>query len=95
MRRMSCGLLSYQTAERLLRLQDRPLNLAFKEHVILEIFVMRRGKKEVIHERIYSLDTFVKAVEVYVHRWRRKLADAEIKIVTLRGFGYMLEPAQG
>jgi two-component system response regulator TctD len=79
MRRMSCGLLSYQTAERLLRLQDRPLNLASKEHAILEILVMRRGgrvRKEVIHERIYSLDTFVKAVEVYVHRLRRKLADA-------------------
>jgi DNA-binding response OmpR family regulator len=79
MRRMSCGVLSYRTAERLLRLQDRPLNLAFKEHVTLEIFVMRRGRrarKEVIHERICSLDTFVKAVEVYVHRLRRKLADA-------------------
>jgi two-component system, OmpR family, response regulator TctD len=79
MRRMSCGVLSYQTAERLLRLQDRPLNLASKEHAILEILVMRRGRrvrKEVIHERIHSLDTFVKAVEVYVHRWRRKLADA-------------------
>ncbi len=35
------------------------------------------------------------AVEVYVHRLRRKLEPAAMKLVTIRGLGYCLEkPAE-
>ena len=31
------------------------------------------------------------AIEVVLHRLRRKLADSDVRIVTVRGLGYMLE----
>jgi len=33
------------------------------------------------------------ALEVYIHRLRRKLVDTELNIRNVRGLGYMLEPA--
>lgn len=32
------------------------------------------------------------AIEQVLHRLRRKLADSDVHIVTVRGLGYMLEP---
>ena len=34
------------------------------------------------------------AIEVYVHRLRRKLEGAGIRIVTTRGLGYCIEKAE-
>lgn len=34
-------------------------------------------------------------VEVYIHRLRRKLADAGVEIATVRGIGYRLIQTQG
>ncbi|WP_343737689.1 winged helix-turn-helix domain-containing protein, partial [Achromobacter sp.] len=35
------------------------------------------------------------AIEVYVHRLRKKLEPSGVKIVTVRGLGYCLERDQG
>ena len=49
--------------------------------------------KESIADRLTGWDEGVgdNAVEVYVHRLRRKLADSGVMIRTLRGLGYLLE----
>jgi two-component system OmpR family response regulator len=43
----------------------------------------------------YQFDTDTNLVDVYINRLRRKLNDAEGRILqTIRGVGYTLRPAQ-
>jgi DNA-binding response OmpR family regulator len=48
---------------------------------------------EVLAERNMELGD--SAVDVYISRLRRKLAGSGVGIVTVRGFGYRLEPDDG
>jgi DNA-binding response OmpR family regulator len=67
------------------------------EATLLEILVLRTGKvvrKEEIADRLARdgdppSDT---AIEICVHRLRRRLGSYGLKVRTLRGFGYLLEP---
>jgi len=45
-------------------------------------------------QKLYGWDRDVgsQAIEVFVHRVRRKLRNADINIRTVRGLGYLLEP---
>lgn len=72
-----------------------PLPLSPREHVILEALLRRAGmtlSKEALIEAAYGFDDEVSpaAIEVIVHRLRRKLEGAAVGIATLRGFGYIL-----
>jgi two-component system OmpR family response regulator len=58
--------------------------------------MLRAGRvvsKEQIAEQIYSLGEEVgaNAIEVYVHRLRKKIETAALTIRTIRGLGYLLE----
>ena len=48
-----------------------------------------------VRDQLCTLDEAIspQAVEIYVHRLRRKLEGSGIRIRTLRGLGYLLEPA--
>ena len=48
---------------------------------------------ELVQECAHCLDTAVsiEAIEVYIHRLRKKLEGSGAEIRTLRGLGYMLE----
>jgi len=37
-------------------------------------------------------DAGIDAIEVYVHRLRRKIGHSDAEIITLRGLGYLLKP---
>lgn len=92
------GPLQYESSCRAFTLAGRRLNLRPKEHAVLEVLLMRMGKvvsKAALHDRVFSMDTATgqDAVEVYIHRLRKQLADTGISIVTLRGLGYVLEAA--
>ena len=63
----------------------------------LEILMRRMGRvvpKDVMEEHIYGFDdrASANAVEVAIHRLRRRLseADTDVRIDTLRGVGYLL-----
>ena len=67
---------------------------------LLELLLRRQGRvvtREAIEQSLYGFDTTLgsNAVEVLVHRLRRKLADADASAVvhTLRGVGYLLGEA--
>jgi two-component system response regulator TctD len=67
---------------------------------VLETLVTRAGRPVSKHERgaqLCSLDDAVsaEAVEVYVHRLRRRLEGSGVTIMTLRGLGYRLEASHG
>jgi DNA-binding response OmpR family regulator len=72
-----------------------PLSLSAREVGVLELLMSRLGRvvsKEQFAEHL-SQDEEIgeNAVEVYVHRLRKKLEAVGIEIRTLRGLGYLLE----
>jgi len=74
---------------------DRPLNLTRRELTVLEILAARPDRivpKEELVEQLFNFDQEASpnAVEQFVARLRRKLADASVEIRTLRGLGYQL-----
>lgn len=90
------GALTLDTAGRRATLNGDPLDLSARELGVLEVLMMRSGRvvnKEQLAEQLYSWDEEVgaNAIEVYVHRLRRKLEPAGVTIRTIRGLGYLLE----
>ena len=76
------------------------LALSPREHAVLRTFIQKAGEplsKQHILDRVVHEDNTVnlEAVEVLVHRLRKKLLDSGAQIVTLRGLGYALEPVEG
>ena len=49
--------------------------------------------KKVLSESLFSLNEDISpdAIEIYVHRLRKKLESTDVTIVTLRGLGYLLK----
>lgn len=93
---LSLGQLTLDAAGRRVMLSGQPLELSARELAVLEIFLLRAGKvvdKEHILERLCNWDEDIgdNAIEVYVHRLRKKLEQSDIRIRTIRGLGYLLE----
>lgn len=92
----SCGDLVYNSNTRQFTLAEAPLNVTPKEHAVLEALMMRQGQtvsKQALCESLYTVDEDVSpdAIEIYVHRLRKKLEGSAASIVTLRGLGYLLQ----
>ena len=90
------GSLVLDTAGRRATLAGEALELSARELGVLEVLMMRTGRvvnKEQLAEQLYGWDEEVgaNAIEVYVHRLRRKLEPAGVVIRTIRGLGYLLE----
>jgi two-component system OmpR family response regulator len=73
-----------------------PLELSAKEVAVLEFLMLRAGKvvnKEQLIEHMYGWDEDVtyNAIEVNIHRLRKKLEAAKVNIRTIRGLGYLLD----
>lgn len=93
---ISIGSLQYESAGRHFRISGQPIELAPREHNVLELLVLHANtpvSKQVLSNRIVTLDAAVsvEAIEIYVHRLRKKIERAGVQIRTLRGLGYMLE----
>ena len=92
--------LAYDTNTRLVRINGEPANFSARELGILESLLMKQGKvvtKELLVEKLCSWDEELgsNAIEVYVHRLRKKLEPHGIVVSTVRGLGYMLERQDG
>lgn len=90
------GRLSFDTIKRQASVGDAPMALSAREVEVLEILLHYAGRviaKEAIADRLANWDEGVgeNAVEVYIHRLRRKLEGTGVSIRTLRGLGYLLE----
>jgi two-component system OmpR family response regulator len=93
---MTHGSLSYDQVARQAWLHGTPLELSAREVSLLEIFLKRAGRlvsKEqlVSHLCEWGDEVSANAIEVYVHRLRRKLEPGDVRITTVRGLGYSLE----
>jgi two-component system, OmpR family, response regulator TctD len=96
---ISCGMLAFDTNTRLFQIGAVPLALTPREHAVLEALLLKAGKtisKSQLSQSIFGLDDLAdpSTVEIYVHRVRRKLEGSDVRIVTLRGLGYLLQHAQ-
>ncbi len=77
---------------------DIRVELSSREFGVLETLARRAGRvvsKDQLLEALTGWDEDVgtNAIEVYVHRLRRKLEPASVQIRTLRGLGYLIEKA--
>jgi two-component system OmpR family response regulator len=66
---------------------------------LLEIFLQRAGRlvskdQLVSHVCEWGEEVSPNAIEVYVHRLRKKLEPGGVRIVTVRGLGYSLEKSE-
>ena len=95
--RFACGPLVYEPVTQQLLLRHQPLKLTPREHALLCALVQHSGEpmsKRDLLERIFAeeADVHPEVVEVVVHRLRKRLEGSGVRIVTLRGMGYVLEP---
>ena len=76
-------------------LDGMPLDLSAREISVLELLMTRAGRvvsKEQISEQLSDLGEEISsnAIEVYVHRLRKKLEAGDVNIRTMRGLGYLM-----
>jgi two-component system, OmpR family, response regulator TctD len=92
---IACGNLVYLGGSREFTLAGKPLALTPRERTVLEVLTLKAGatvSKSALSQSLSSDDDSVSAdaIEIYVHRLRKKLEGSEATIVTLRGLGYVL-----
>jgi two-component system, OmpR family, response regulator len=89
------GQLTFDTVGRVARLRGEPLELSARELSLFELLLARAGrmvsKQQIVdHLCQWGEEVSANAIEVYVHRLRRKLEPGGVYITTLRGLGYCL-----
>jgi two-component system, OmpR family, response regulator len=93
------GNLSFDLTSRQASATGVPLELSVREAGILEVLLLRAGRavtKEQLLERLCAWDSDISlnAIEVYVHRLRKKLEPAGVQVRTFRGLGYCIDKAR-
>jgi two-component system OmpR family response regulator len=93
---LKLGALNYDQVGRLAWLDGEALDLSARELGLLEILLKRPGRlvsKEQIVEHLceWGEEVSHNALEVYVHRLRRKLEGGDVRVATVRGLGYSLQ----
>jgi two-component system OmpR family response regulator len=90
------GRLRFDVAARRLFHDDQPVEMSARELALTELLLARQGRvvsKEQIIDHLFGFgdDVGSNAIEVYVHRVRRKLEPFGVEIRTVRGMGYLLD----
>lgn len=95
------GNIELDTTTRTAKVAGTGIDLSHKETGALELLMRRAGtviSKAMLEETLYSYGDEVSsnAIEVLIHRLRKKLAGAgaKVEIHTLRGIGYLLSERQ-
>ncbi len=81
-------------------LDGTPVNLSGREFSLLHALLEQPGvplSRAQLEERIYGWNEEIEsnAIEVYIHRLRKKIEKGPIRIATVRGLGYCLEKIPG
>ncbi|MEG3125016.1 response regulator [Sphingomonas sp. GB1N7] len=97
---LRCAALEFVVESRMAFIGSQVLSLSVRETELLELLLRRVGKvvpKRVVEDQLFGLDGDLgsNAVEVYVHRLRKRLEDGATgaRIDTVRGVGYMIVAA--
>ncbi|MBS0303128.1 response regulator [Ottowia sp.] len=94
------GPLEYDQTGRVAHIDGKLIDLSARELGLLEVLLQRSGRlvsKEQLVERLceWGEEVSHNAIEVYIHRLRKKIEQGPIRIATVRGLGYCLEKIQG
>jgi two-component system OmpR family response regulator len=94
------GPLTFDTTGRVAYIHDTMVELSARELGLLEVLLQRAGRlvsKDQLVERLCEWGDEVSnnAIEVYIHRLRKKIEQGPIRIATVRGLGYCLEKIPG
>jgi two-component system OmpR family response regulator len=95
-----CGALSYDQVGRVAQVNGQQLELSAREVGLLEVLLSRMGRlvsKDQLVDHLcgWGEEVSHNAIEVYVHRLRKKIEPGGVRIATVRGLGYCLERPQG
>ena len=90
------GLLIFDTVGRRVTVDGEAVDLRNREICLLEILLRHAGQvvsKERIADQLFDFDdeAGLTAIELYIHRLRKKLSPAGVVIRTVRGLGYLLD----
>ena len=93
------GPLSYDQTGRVATIDGKMIDLSARELGLLEVLLQRSGRlvsKDQLVERLceWGEEVSNNAIEVYIHRLRKKIEKGPIRIATVRGLGYCLEKIQ-
>ena len=94
---LSAANVQFDTGSKQTFIDGAPQFLSSRETAVIEMLMRRKGSvvtKKLLEDYIYgqSGDVASNAVEVYVHRLRKQLADGGAKVIihTIRGVGYVM-----
>jgi two-component system, OmpR family, response regulator len=90
------GPLTYDQTGRVASIDGKMIDLSARELGLLEVLLQRAGRlvsKDQLVERLceWGEEVSNNAIEVYIHRLRKKIEKGPIRIATVRGLGYCLE----
>ncbi len=90
------GPLSFDATGRVVYISEQLVELSARELSLLEVLLQRVGRlvsKDQLVERLceWGEEVSNNAIEVYIHRLRKKIERGPIRIATVRGLGYCLE----
>jgi two-component system, OmpR family, response regulator len=90
------GPLTFDQSGRVATIDGKMVDLSAREIGLLEVLLQRSGRlvsKEQLVERLceWGEEVSNNAIEVYIHRLRKKIEKGPIRIATVRGLGYCLE----
>ena len=90
------GPLSFDATGRVAYINEQMVDLSARELSLLEVLLQRAGRlvsKDQLVERLceWGEEVSNNAIEVYIHRLRKKIEQGPIRIATVRGLGYCLE----
>jgi len=96
---IACGDLRYDLRTRQFALAGEELSLPPRERTLLETLMLKAGStvsKQALIDAMFGLDDepSADAVDIYIHRLRKKLEASQATIITLRGVGYLLRTRQ-
>jgi len=99
-RTIQCSSLTFDQTDRCALVNGEMLELSARELGLLEI-LLSRSKRLVSKDQLvdhlcgWGEEVSHNAIEVYIHRLRKKLESTRVNIITVRGLGYYLEkPAE-
>ena len=98
--RLACGPLQFEAATRRFTLGDEALTLSPREQALLRALILKAGEpvaRQALIERVFGDEDDVQpsAIDVLLHRLRKRLEGRGVRIHTYRGLGYVLEPDGG
>jgi two-component system OmpR family response regulator len=96
---IQCGALTYDQVGRVATIAGQAIELSAREVGLLEVLLTRMGRlvsKDQLVDQLcgWGEEVSHNAIEVYVHRLRKKLEAGGVRITTVRGLGYCLERQQ-